>query len=163
MKTKFIFPIFLIVILFSSCSSEKTIGIKQNIHHDDFEYFVVDYYKADDIAGQKSNGTFYVVTFKVQNDAKRVQHEWDNDIAYITDENGREYNNLIDRQKTLNTVKLFGLKDKYVTPAGASDVTILVFDIPKDVKEPYLKVRGEFLMGDLFDGNQFKKTKVKLF
>ena len=41
--------------------------------------------------------------------------------------------------------------------------TALVFDVPKDVKEPFLQVRGELLMGDVFDGNQFEKTKVRLF
>ena len=40
---------------------------------------------------------------------------------------------------------------------------MLVFDVPREVKEPYLKVRGDFLMGDLFDGNQYKRTRVKLF
>ena len=46
---------------------------------------------------------------------------------------------------------------------GAVDTTVFVFDVPRDVREPYLKVGGEFLMGDLFDGHQYKRTRVKLF
>ena len=166
MKTKLVL-IILTAVFISSCSSqkvtEKTIGIKENIHHDDFEYSVVDFYKTDNISGQKANGTFYVVTFQVQNKAKRVNHEWDNNIAYMTDENNKEYANLNDKQKSLNSVKPFNLKDKYITPAGATELTTFVFDIPKEVNQPYLKVRGEFLMGDMFDGSQFANTKIKLY
>ena len=68
-----------------------------------------------------------------------------------------------DKQKALNAMKPFNLKDKYITPAGVTDLTIFVFDIPKEIKQPYLKVRGEFLMGDMFDGSQFANTKIKLY
>ena len=63
----------------------------------------------------------------------------------------------------MNRVKLFGYKPEYVTPAQVTESTMLVFDVSKDVREPYLQVRGEVLMGDAFDGSQYKKTKVKLF
>jgi len=168
MKTKITYLIaFIIALIFSACSSknvtEKIIGLKQNIHHDDFEYSVEDFYKTDTIGGQRANGTFYVVTFQVENKARRVNHEWDNNIAYMTDENSKQYSNLNEKQKALNSIKPFKLKDKYVTPPGTTDLTVLVFDIPKEVKQPCLKVSGEFLMGDMFDGSQFANTKIKLF
>lgn len=151
-------------VIFSSCSSdEKTIGLGQNIHHDDFEYSVLNVEKADQIGSVKSKGTFYIITFRVQNDAKRVEHQWDNNIAYLVDEKGNEYENSSDMQQSLKKTTDFSLKDKYVTPAGQSESAVLVFDVPNGVKEIYLKVRGDFLMGDMFDGNQFKNTKVKLF
>ncbi len=163
MKTK-IFLSILASIIFISCSSdEKTIGLKQNIHHDDFEYSVQSMERAEYIGSAKANGIFYIVTFQVQNDAKRVDHKWDNKIAYLIDENGKEYENSYDQQMNLKKTKDFILKEKYATPSGETESTILVFDLPKDVKETYLKVRCDFLMGDMFDGNQFKKTKVKLF
>lgn len=163
MKTRLILRVIIAAFIFSSCSEEKTIGIKQNIHHDDFEYSVLNVEKMEWIGSRKAEGQFYVITFQVQNDAKRVSHEWGNDIAYLVDENGREYENSYDQQKNLMRTKTFGLKEKYNTAAGQSESTMLVFEVPAGVKEPFLKVRGEFLMGDMFDGNQFKKTKIKLF
>ncbi len=103
------------------------------------------------------------MTFKTQNDAKRVEHEWKNNVAYITDEKGNVYENNNELQKLLNEHEPFGYKDTYVTKAGIVESTVMIFDVPNSVTEPYLKVRGEFLMGDMFDGNQFKNTKVKLF
>lgn len=151
-------------VIFSSCSSdEKTIGLGQNIHHDDFEYSVQNVEKTDRIGSVKSKGMFYIVTFQVQNKARRVEHEWDNNITYLVDEKRSEYENSHEMQQSLKNIKDFSLKDKYVTPAGQTESAVLVFDIPNEVKEIYLKVRGDFLMGDMFDGNQFKNTKVKLF
>ncbi len=165
MKNKLsIFILSVLTLYFSSCSSdEKTIGLKQNIHHDDFEYSVQDVEKTASIGETKANGIFYIIAFKVQNDAKRVDHKWKNNIAYIVDASGKEYENDNHLQKLLNARNPFGYKDSYITGAGVTESTVFVFDLPADVKEPCLKVRGDFLMGDMFDGNQFKNTKVKLF
>jgi len=151
-------------LMFSSCSSdEKTIGLKEKLQHDDFFYSVLDVETATMIEGKQAMGTFYIVKFKVQNDAKRVTHEWKNNVAYITDGKGREFENNNDLQKLLNSAQPFGYKDTYNTNAGTSETTLFIFDVPNDVKEPFLRYRGEYLMGDMFDGNQFKNTKVKLF
>lgn len=163
MKLKAVILMFSIVFI-SSCSNEqKTIGLKQNIHHDDFEYSVQSVEKREWFGSVKAKGMFYLVTFRVENDAKRVEHKWDNNITYLIDENGKEYENSYDQQVNLLRTITYSLKKEYHTAAGKTESTILVFDVPTDVKEPYLKVRGDFLMGDLFDGNQFKNTKIKLF
>lgn len=148
----------------TSCSNKQTIiGLNQRIHHDDFEYSVIDFYKTDKINNIKADGNFYIVTIKVENMAKKIVHEWDNNIAYIVDENDKEYNNLRDKQILLNADEHFNYKELHKTSPGAGETTKLIFDIPEDVKTPYLKMRGEFLMGDLFDGNQYKHTMIKLF
>ncbi len=163
MKIKILY-LFFAITLFSSCSKEdKVISLKENIHHDDFEYSVQSVEKSDSIAAVKAKGTFYIVTFRVENKAKRVNHEWENSIAYIVDKDGKEYENSNELQNDLAKIKLFVPKVKHNTPAGETESALLVFDIPNDVKEPFLKVRGSFLMGDMFDGNRFKNTKVKLF
>ncbi len=163
MKLKAIILI-LSVVLISSCSKEeKTIGLKENIHHDDFEYSVQNVEKRESIGSVKAKGMFYLVTFQVENDAKRVEHKWDNNIAYLVDEAGKEYENSYEQQENLLRTITYSLKKEYHTAAGQTESTILIFDIPAEVKEPYLKVHGEFLMGDMFDGNQFKNTKIKLF
>ena len=148
----------------SGCAAEdKVIDPGTRIHHDDFEYSGLRVDRTDRIGHRQAGGTFYVVRFQVENRAGRVSHRWSNDIAYIVDGIGRQYENDGTVQKALEAVKPFGYKDRYVTPAKAVETTMLVFDVPKDVNEPYLKVRGEFLMGDLFDANQYRRTRVKLF
>ena len=150
--------------LFSGCAGQDRIidpGIL--IHHDDFEYSVQHVNRTDRIGDLEAGGTFYIVTFQVENRARRVDHRWSNDIAYVVDGSGRGYEEDNAAQRALEAVWPFSYKDRYVTPAGVVEKTMLVFDLPKDVKEPYLKVRGAFLMGDLFDANQYQRTRVKLF
>jgi hypothetical protein len=150
-------------LLLLGCAKEKTIGLKQNIQHDDFEYSVQMVAKTRQIGDKKAHGEFYLVTFQVENRAKRVGHRWSNDIAYCTDENGTLYEDHEEVQQELNRLQPFGYRDHYLTPAGQVESTILVYDLPAGIKEPCLKVRGEFLMGDLFDGCQYRKIRVKLF
>jgi hypothetical protein len=158
------------VLVSVSCESDKKaniIGLNQNIHHDDFEYSVTAFDTAPFIAAGKdtlsAKGTFYLVHFKVVNNALRVGHQWDNSIAYIVDEKGKRFENNVEGQEVLNRCSPFGLKKNYNTSHGSSDSTILVFDLPAGIREPYLMVRGDILMGDAFEGARFRKMKVKLF
>jgi len=165
MKTTLLFGLTILSgVIISSCSSkEKVIGLRQNIHHDDFEYSVQSIDKTGQIGNLRPHGTFYVVVFQVENHARRVDHRWNNDVAYMTDETGARHDNDAPAQQELNRVKPFDYKKEYVTPAGETETTTLVFDLPKEVRQPYLQVRGSLLMGDVFDGSQFKRTKIKLF
>jgi hypothetical protein len=61
------------------------------------------------------------------------------------------------------TLTPFEYKDRYVTPAGATESTVLVFDLPARIEDPYLGVRGLFLLGDLKDLNQYRRKRVRLF
>jgi hypothetical protein len=159
-----------LIILLSTCSSgkkETIIGLNQNIHHDDFEYAVTNFEKTKMlISGSdtlNASGNFYLVYFKVINKALRVGHQWDNSIAYIIDENGNRYENNIEYQKFLEKTLPYGWRSEYNTPHGNTGTTILVFNLPKNISNPYLKVRGDILMGDALDGGRFQKIKVKLF
>ena len=147
------------------CSSEtKEIESGEGIRHDDFQYIVSSYAVSKQIGSvQAANKNYYMVHFKVVNNAVRVSHSWDNAVAYLTDEQGNVYENQPLLQAELQKVSPFNLKDRYITQFQTSDTTVFVFEVPKDIKNPYLMVRGETLMGDFFDGNQFRKTKVKLF
>ena len=159
-----------LMISFCACSShkkEKIIELNQNIHHDDFEYAVTNFSKTTLITSGndtiRAKGNFYIVHFRVINKAMRVNHKWDNSIAYLVDENGNHYENNKVYQLVLNRSIPFGWQEMYNTPHGQTDTTILVFDLPVDITQPYLMVRGDILMGDAFDGARFKKIKVKLF
>jgi len=164
MKTRTLLVFAAWAVIIASCSTkEKVIGLHENIHHDDFEYSVQSLEKTDRIGNVGARGVFYIVAFQVENRAKRVDHRWDPTIAYLTDASGRPYNNDQQAREELNRTKPFNYKNEFVTPAGVTETTFLVFDLPKDITAPYLQVRGSLLMGDAFDGNQFKSTKIKLF
>src|SRR5262249_53046602 len=164
MTKQLCFTAMLCCVIFSSCSSnEKVIGLGENIHHDDFEYSVQHMERTGEIGNLRTRGTFLVVTFQVENRAGRVNHHWSNDIAYIVDAAGARYENSIEAQKELDRIMPFGYKPEYVTPAGNTETTMLVFNVPTSLMEPFLKVRGYQLMGDVFDWNQYRRTRVKLF
>ena len=151
-----------------SCEPEdRTIRTGQRIHHDDFEYSVTSFRVSKTIGeGQgtaTASGNFYIVTFVAENNAKRVNHEWVDSIAYIMDEEGGVYENLLWAQRALNRVSRFGWTEDHVTPPGGSDSTVLVFDLPEGVRAPSLNIRGETLMGDFLDGGQFRKVKIRLW
>jgi hypothetical protein len=155
------------VISCNSDNNQRVIGLNENIHHDDFEYSVTSFDTTHQIIGKKdtifAKDIFYLVTFKVTNNALRVGHNWNNSIAFIIDENGNRYENIEEDQDELNESEPFGLMKYYNTPHGYSSSTILVFQLPGNVRKPYLMVKGETLMGDVFDAGKFKKMRIKLF
>jgi len=99
----------------------------------------------------------------VENRALRVGHKWDNSIAYIVDGEGYIFENNRNAQNFYEMISPFGLHENYNTMAGKTDSVILVFDLPQNISEPYLKVRGNILMGDIPDRARFRKMKIKLF
>ena len=152
-------------LLFSACNqaSDQEIGLNVPTQHDDFFYAAQSISIRDSIGSMKPKGHFWIVTLRVDNQAKRVDHEWTNRTAFVTDANGQVYENQPDAQQLLNQHQPFGWKQTYVTPAGHTDSTRLVFDLPTTLQHPYLQYRGALLMGDAFDGQQFEHTKVRLF
>ncbi|WP_338874977.1 hypothetical protein WBJ53_05085 [Spirosoma sp. SC4-14] len=144
-------------------AANKEISLGQPIRHDDFIYSAEQVVVYDSLGALKPEGKFWIITFRVDNEAKRVEHHWDNNTAFIVDYKGNVYENSLTAQQQLDNLHPFGWKAHYTTLAGRIDSTQLVFDLPRSVKQPYLKVRGDLLMGDVFDGRQFEHTKVKLF
>jgi hypothetical protein len=161
MKTKS-YALLIMVFLAACSNSDVSIGTNEAVQHDDFFYTVTHVEKAERIGDIKPKGQFYLVHFQVNNAAKRVNYPWDNNVAFVEDEHGNVYENSLDAQKILNKQQSFGWKQHYLTAFGSSQNTIFVFDVPASA-QPSLRYRGDFLMGDLFDGNRFSKTKVRLF
>jgi hypothetical protein len=142
---------------------ERVIGLGENIRHDDFEYSVRHVESTPRIGDRRAAGRFHVVTFQVENRSERTDHIWTSHIAYVVDDRGRVFEN--DAAGEMAYVHAQGhiQKLRRVTPAGAIERATLVFDLPADVREAFLKVRGDLFMGDVLDGNQFKRTRVRIF
>ncbi|MBL8017490.1 MAG: hypothetical protein JNK43_09485, partial [Ignavibacteria bacterium] len=93
------------ILLLQGCSrEEKVLNIGDKLQHDDFFYSVQKVMKTPDFVGKKADGTYYVIMFKVQNDAKRTEHEWNRNVLYVVDENGREYENKAELQKEYSRI-----------------------------------------------------------
>ena len=148
--------------LLSSACADRVLPITGAIHHDDFAYSVGRTETIRQIGDLQPVGVFRLVQFRVDNQAKRVAHVWTNDTAYLVDDRGRLYETDQAAQQALDRLQPFGYHAQYTTPAGATDRTMLVFDLPAAVQAAYLKVRGAFLMGDLFDGHQFSRARIQL-
>ena len=136
-------------------ANEKTIGVGEGLRHDDFVYSVRRVITTDAssrLNRADPNNRLWLVVFQVENQAKRVAHPWSDSTAFVTDSAGHRYENKR-RSPTGQTV----------TPAGQTDSTTLVFSLPNTLTRPYLRVRGETLMGDVLDDNQFERTKIRLF
>jgi len=151
-------------VLWTSCSRrESVLHVGQSIHHDDFEYTVESVDRTPRIADRRAAGLFYLVAFRVDNDARRVNHRWTNHVAYVVDAAGRRYESDLDLGRALAVSRGLPFRDQYVTPPDGTDRALLVFDLPSNVDEPYLMVRGSFLMGDVFDLGQYARARVRLF
>lgn len=140
-------------------SDEYLIGLNESIRHDVFEYQVTDF----KILPIDEYSDRYRIKFKVINNSEVVEHTWNNSIAYIADAKGNIYNNKEELQIKLNEREPFGWQDEYHTHPNSEETTTLIFDLPKNVTRPYLKVTGKFLMSDILDLNEYKRMKVRLY
>ena len=152
-------------LLWTGCSRKEaaTLHLGQSIHHDDFEYTVESFERTPQIDDRRAQGLFYLVAFRVDNDAKRVNHRWTNHVAYVVDSSGRRYESDLEAGRALAASRDIPFHDQYVTPPDGSDRAVLVFDLPSNVDRPCLMVRGSFLMGDVFDLGQYARARVQLF
>jgi hypothetical protein len=76
---------------------------------------------------------------------------------------GRSHESLPEIQKILNEAQPFNYVPRHSTPPGATQSTRFVFDLPRDQERPCVMVRGELLMGGVFNGKAFVRTKVRLY
>jgi hypothetical protein len=147
----------------TGCGVDPVLSLGEAIRHDDFFYTVLAAQRVSGIGGRPPDTTLLVVHFEVLNRAGRVSHSWRNDIAYLVDAHGRSFENDLNLQQALERQQPYGWSAEYVTPAGAATTTMLVFALPENVARPVdLMVRGELLMGDMFDGARFRRTRVRL-
>lgn len=148
----------LLAMLAAGCSNEeRIIPVGQPIHHDDVDYSVQRVDRPARVGGHSPAGQFVVVLFQVENRAARVNHAWTDDIAYLVDDQGRQY----ERDGAVNAGH--GEPTTHITPAEVTEAATLVFDVAKDAREAYLKVRGETLIGDVLNFRLFARTRVRLF
>jgi hypothetical protein len=125
------------------------VPIGKPVRQDDFTYTVTRVLKV-----QNADTVSYVVTIRVDNDAKRVDYRWSDDTAFVTDAAGVRYRAIA--SKTAAAVQ------RAPIPPGASAEYDLAFSLPADAKNPMLHYWNGILMGDVFDGLAYSRTEIAL-
>jgi hypothetical protein len=144
----------------------QTVGLNQEIQYDDFAFSVLGTVKANAVGSyvsqQSTQGQFFIVTMKVTNYARRVNFSFDKAVAILVDEGGKEYQVSRAGQKALDgeTTKSGGCESEI--PPGASCVSDLVFELPKDARVSHVKVSGGSAAGDVLDTIFYGKKVIKV-
>ncbi len=137
-----------IVITYVRSLPMDIVPIGQAVRQDDFTYTVTRVLKE-----RTADTVSYVVTIRVNNDAKRVDYRWSDDTVFVTDAAGRRY-----RAAAPTTPAA----DRAPISPGASAAYDLTFDLPADAKNPMLRYWNGILMGDVLDGLAYTRTAVAL-
>jgi hypothetical protein len=86
----------------------------------------------------RAGGTFYVVTLRVSNDAKRVPLHLVKPRVVVVDAEGFEYERFLDAERILPERQRSDLERS--VDAGHSFTRTVVIDVPHGVREPRLRV-----------------------
>jgi len=127
----------------------NVIAIGEPVRQDDFLYTVtnVDKHRAGDTVS-------YVVTVRVDNQAKIVDYRWSDDKVYVTDSADVRY-------RAIESGGLGG-SDRAAIAAGSSAAYQLTFDLPSTAEHPMLHYWNGIMMGDIFDFATYGRVAVPL-
>lgn len=139
---------FAIGLIYIRSLPEVVVAVGAPVRQDDFLYTVTRVVKH-----QENENVAYVVTVRVDNQAKIVDYQWRDAIAYVTDKTGRQYQALRDQRGGL---------DRPPIAAGASATYDLTFVLPGAAQIPVLRYSNGTMMGDVFDGAAYRRAVIPL-
>ena len=149
--------------LYTFSTPQHFVALGTPIQQDDFVYVVTGVGRSPEIANKvataQAHGMFYIVTIRVDNDAKRVDFKWDERIPHIVDAQGDRYDKSPDGQAALDAA----IKPRYTIPAGQSSSFQAVFDVPANIVKPALVLDNGILMGDIFNLVEYRRIGVDLY
>lgn len=134
----------------------KTYGLNEAVQDGDLTFTVTGVETAKILGNQftkkDAQGMFYVVTLKIENKGNKTA-TFDSSMAKVTDDQGREFERSIEGQTAKGMAQ--GNVDLFLQQIQPSlSVTgDLVFDLPADVQNPMLVVKGSLFA---------KGAKIKL-
>lgn len=133
---------------------DETVSLNHEIQYDDFAFSVLSVRQAEFVGMGRDSvrpaGTFYIVTLKIANHAKRVDYRYKRNSPLLIDERGKEYPPSAEGQPALEATLTPEARCSAPIPAGSSCVTEIVYDVPTDVRVSELRISfGE--LGDLID------------
>lgn len=137
-------------------NTEKTYGLNETVQDGDLAFTVTGVETVETLGNQftkkDAQGMFYVVTLKIDNKGNKTA-TFDSSMAKVTDDQGREFERSIEGQTAKGMAQ--GNVDLFLQQIQPSlSVTgDLVFDLPADVQNPMLVVKGSMFA---------KGAKIKL-
>jgi hypothetical protein len=149
--------------LYTFATPRHFVALGTPIRQDDFVFVVTGVGRAPAIsnsaASATAHGIFYIVTIRVDNNARRVDFKWDERIPHIVDAQGHRYDKSRDGQAALDAFDT----PKYTVGPGESSSFQAVFDLPVDVDKPVVALDNGILMGDLFNLAAYRRVGVILY
>lgn len=149
--------------LYTFATPRHFVTLGTPIQQDDFVFVITGVGRApaisNDVASATAHGVFYIVTIRVDNNARRVDFKWDERIPHIVDAQGNRYEKSADGQAALDA----SIKPKYTVGPGESASFQAVFDVPINVDKPVLALDNGILMGDLFNLGAYRRVGVMLY
>ena len=141
--------VIVIVALYLRSHPYNLIAIGEPVRQDDFLYTVTNVEKHREV-----DAVSYVVTVRVDNQAKIVDYRWSYDMVYVTDSAGRRY-------RAIESAG-FGGSDRAAVAAGSSAAYQITFDLPSTAEHPMLHYWNGIMMGDVFDIGAYARVAVPL-
>lgn len=152
-----------IAVSYTFATPRHLVALGTPIHQDDFVYTVTGVGRTPKISNTASSATahgeFYIVSIRVDNDARRAGFVWDERIPHIVDAQGLRYDKSPDGQAALDA----SLKPRFAIAPGNSDTFQAVFDVPPNIEKPALVFDNGILMGDVFNLVAYRRIGVELY
>lgn len=149
--------------LYTFSTPNRFVALGTPIHQDDFVYTVTGVGRTPKISNSASyataQGEFYIVSIRVDNDARRVGFVWDERIPHIVDDQGHRYDKSPDGQAALDA----SLKPRFSIAPGDRNTFQAVFDVPPNIDKPALVFDNGILMGDVFNLVAYRRIGVELY
>jgi hypothetical protein len=144
----------------------QAVGLNQEIQYDDFAFSVLGVRATSGpVAGGSRDdrgGTYYVVTMKVTNHARRVDYTLDKGVAILVDDGGREYHQSHGGQRALDSASRQKDECDEPIPAGACCTTEVVFELPPGARPARFRVSGGGPAGDILDAIFYGRKTIEL-
>jgi len=114
------------------------------IRHDDFLFSVNATRSTPHSAGVNRLSLDVLVV----NQAKRVNYDWRDTIAFVEDVDGKRYDPVSTETFTL--------------APGESRIATVTFDVPASIRQPVVRFWDGIYMGDAFNGGAYARTRVSI-
>ncbi len=141
---------------------DKVVGFNEEILYDDFAYMVLSVRKAHMLGSATAQGDYDIVRLKVLDHALRVQYRFDSAAVHLIDSQGRDYRLSTDGQKALTAEQGSADPCAVTLHPGESCITDIVFDVPADVRDLYLTISTDGVVGDVLETVFFGNKAIRI-
>jgi hypothetical protein len=152
-----------IAALYTFARPNQFVALGTPLRQGDFVYTVTGIGRAPMISNKAASaaaqGVFYIVSIRVDNNARRVGFVWDEHIPHILDEHRHRWEVSNTGQAALDS----SLKPRFAIAAHESRTFEAIFDVPVDIAKPVVVFDNGILMGDVFSLVAYRRIGVALY